>query len=94
MPKAKTPAKVEQDKFAQAEKLLVSFYGPVVVDKENKKITINFDGTEAIYHFERQVLRDYSYFFYFWHLFITYLFFILMHFLSVLDQMTHLFLGS
>jgi hypothetical protein len=46
------------EKFNQIEKIFVSFYGPVCVDHLKKKITINFDGTEAIYSFETQVILN------------------------------------
>jgi cleavage and polyadenylation specificity factor subunit 3 len=54
VPEMKNPIQVEEDKFYQAEKLLTSFYGPVIVDRENKSITITFDESLAVYHFDSQ----------------------------------------
>jgi hypothetical protein len=45
----------DTEKFSQIEKLLTSFYGSVVVDRERETITVNFDGVEAVYNFRTQV---------------------------------------
>jgi len=60
VPDQKPKRKMEEEKFSQIEKLLVSFYGPVngtngvYADATKKKIKINFDGTEAVYTFDKQ----------------------------------------
>jgi cleavage and polyadenylation specificity factor subunit 3 len=58
VPEMKNQMQVEEDKFIQAEKLLISFYGPVGVDRENRIITITFDESSALYHFDRQVVES------------------------------------
>jgi len=58
VPEMKTQMQVEEDKFIQAEKLLTSFYGPVGVDRANRIITITFDESSALYHFDRQVVES------------------------------------
>jgi len=54
IPAHKSRQTIEEEKFAQIEKLLVSFYGPVHVDRENKTMKVIFDGTEAIVNLEKQ----------------------------------------
>jgi cleavage and polyadenylation specificity factor subunit 3 len=58
VPETKDPIQVEEDKFFQAEKLLTSFYGNVGVDRENRTMTVTFDESTALYHFDKQIIES------------------------------------
>jgi len=52
--KSKPQPDTDSQKLSLIERHLVAHFGAVTVDQENKTISINFDGTEAIYRLASQ----------------------------------------